>query len=263
MKQKENKPKIHICYWSGGKDSMATILLALEHNEPLDRVVFAEVMFDHEKGISGETPEHIEWIYNTAIPKLESMGVKVDVVRGERDYKYFFSQVKSGRGKHAGKISGYPIAGRCCINRDCKMKPVRDYYKQFKEDYDIVCYVGIAIDEPTRLTRLRGTNKVSLLEKYDYTEEMAYELCKRNGLLSPLYEIGNRGGCFFCPNAKIREFIHLRKNHPDIWQEMKDLSKTPNLCSYLFLRDKTFEEVERKMDIKEWEDQQPTLFDFI
>ena len=44
---------------------------------------------------------------------------------------------------------------------------------------------------------------------------------------------------------------------------MKDLSKTPNLCSYLFLRDKTFEEVERKMDIKEWEEKQPTLFDFI
>lgn len=175
---------------------MATILLALEHNEPLDRVVFAEVMFDHKKGISGEAPEHIEWIYNTAIPKLESMGVKVDVVRGERDYKYFFSRVIR-QGKRAGKISGYPIAGRCFINRDCKMKPVRDYYKQFKEDYDIVCYVGIAIDEPTRLTRLRGSNKVSLLEKYGYTEEMAYELCKRNGLLSPLYEIGNRGGVFF------------------------------------------------------------------
>lgn len=214
MKQKENKPKIHICSWSGGKDSMATILLALEHNEPLDRVVFAEVMFDHKKGISGEAPEHIEWIYNTAIPKLESMGVKVDVVRGERDYKYFFSRVISGRGKHAGKISGYPIAGRCFINRDCKMKPVRDYYKQFKEDYDIVCYVGIAIDEPTRLTRLRGTNKVSLLEKYGYTEEMAYELCKRNGLLSPLYEIGNRGGVFSVPTLRYESLFISVKTIP-------------------------------------------------
>lgn len=191
---------------------MATILLALEHNEPLDRVVFAEVMFDHEKGISGEIPEHIDWIHNVAIPKLESMGVKVDVVRGERDYKYFFSQVISSRGKHAGKISGYPIAGRCFINRDCKMKPVRDYYKQFKEDYDIVCYVGVAIDEPKRLTRLRGSNKVSLLEKYGYTEEMAYELCKRNGLLSPLYEIGNRGVFFLSQRQNTRVYPSPQKS---------------------------------------------------
>lgn len=88
---KTEKPKLHIASCSFGKDSIATILLALEHNEPLDRVVFAEVMFDHEKGISGEIPEHIEWIRATAIPKLESMGVKVDVVRAKKDYKWFFS----------------------------------------------------------------------------------------------------------------------------------------------------------------------------
>ena len=59
--------KLHIASCSFGKDSIATILLALEHNEPLDRVVFAEVMFDHQRGVSGEIPEHIEWIYSTAI----------------------------------------------------------------------------------------------------------------------------------------------------------------------------------------------------
>lgn len=91
-------PKIHICSWSGGKDSMATILLALENNEPLDRVVFAEVMFDHERGISGEIPEHIEWVYNTAIPKLEQMGVKVDVVKSKKDYIHFFRSAVGGGG---------------------------------------------------------------------------------------------------------------------------------------------------------------------
>lgn len=92
--------KLHIASCSFGKDSIATILLALEHNEPLDRVVFAEVMFDHQRGISGEIPEHIEWIYSTAIPKLESMGVKVDVVKSERDYLYFFANaVRGGQGR--------------------------------------------------------------------------------------------------------------------------------------------------------------------
>lgn len=72
---------LYIASCSFGKDSIATILLALENNEPLDRVVFVEVMFDHSRNISGEDPEHIEWVYNVAIPKLESMGVKVAVAQ--------------------------------------------------------------------------------------------------------------------------------------------------------------------------------------
>ena len=92
------KDKIHIASCSFGKDSIATILLALEHNEPLDRAVFAEVMFDHERGISGEIPEHIDWIYSTAIPKLKSLGVTVDVVKAKKDYVSFFANAVGGGG---------------------------------------------------------------------------------------------------------------------------------------------------------------------
>ena len=53
------KPTIHIASCSFGKDSIATILAGLEHGDPIDRVVFAEVMFDNARGISGEIPEHI------------------------------------------------------------------------------------------------------------------------------------------------------------------------------------------------------------
>ena len=47
----------YIASWSGGKDSTASIILAHEHNEPLDLIIFSEVMFD--ENISGELPEHI------------------------------------------------------------------------------------------------------------------------------------------------------------------------------------------------------------
>ncbi len=88
----------YIASCSFGKDSIATILLALENNEPLDRVVFAEVMFDNKRGISGEIPEHIEWVYSTAMHKVEAMGIPVDVVRAERDYRYFFVNAVRGGG---------------------------------------------------------------------------------------------------------------------------------------------------------------------
>lgn len=77
----------------------------------------------------------------------------------------------------------------CVINRECKTQPIHDYYKQFK-GYEVVQYVGIAIDEPKRLARLSkkgNIDKVSLLEKYGYTEDMAREKCLEYGLLSPIY----------------------------------------------------------------------------
>lgn len=36
----------HYASCSFGKDSVATVLLALEHGEPLDGVIWCEVMFD-------------------------------------------------------------------------------------------------------------------------------------------------------------------------------------------------------------------------
>jgi 3'-phosphoadenosine 5'-phosphosulfate sulfotransferase (PAPS reductase)/FAD synthetase len=188
--ERENK---YIASCSFGKDSLATILLALENNEPLDRVLYVEVMFDHERGISGEIPEHAEWIKEVAIPKLESMGIKVDVVRAELDYVGLCRKVRI-RGKNIGKAYGVQSRNPCYANTLLKRKPIHDYYKQFKNDYDIVQYVGIAIDEPKRLARLEGTNKVSLLDKYGYTEAMAMEKCKEYTLVSPCYLSDYRGG---------------------------------------------------------------------
>lgn len=260
---KPNNPikQTYVASCSFGKDSIATILLALEHNEPLDRVVFSEVMFDHQRGISGEIPEHIEWIYSTAIPKLASMGVKVDVVKAERDYLYFFGNAVGG-GKYAGKLYGFPIGGKCFINRDCKVTPIRRYLAEIagsnrKIRKRIVQYIGIAIDEPERYEDFDGKHKVSLLVKYGYTEAMARAKCKEYGLLSPVYEISHRGGCWFCPNCKLPTLSRFRKVHPELWEELRKLSTTPNLCSYGFKYGKTVQEVDELLD---WEDRQLTLF---
>lgn len=248
------KPKLHIASCSFGKDSIATILLALENNEPLDRVVFAEVMFDHEKGISGETPEHIEWIYNTAIPKLEAMGVKVDVVRARRDYVQLCNTTYK-KGSKVGYVYGFQSGGVCKANSELKLQPIKTYYSKLRKEYDIVQYVGIAIDEPVRLKRLEGTNKISLLEKYGYTEAMAMDKCKEYNLVSPCYSMCCRGGCWFCANAKLNLFIHIRKNHLNLWNGLRELDKIPNRVQNAFKYGLTLAEVERKMDIIEWQEQ--------
>ena len=258
MKKSEKKP-LYVASCSFGKDSIATILLALEHNEPLDRVVFSEVMFDHERGISGEVLEHIDWIYSTAIPKLESMGVKVDVVRAKKDYCRLCCQILKS-GKNEGKCYGVQNSKPCYANSDLKIAPIRQYLRKIGKEFDIVQYVGIAVDEPIRLERLRGTNKVSLLEKYGYTEHDAMNKCKEYNLVSPLYSMGYRGGCWFCFNANIERFIHIRKEYPDYWSQLKDLYYKTKSTTFKY--NKTLEEIEKEMDAKEGMDKRQLLFNF-
>ena len=253
------KSPIYIASCSFGKDSIATILLALENGEPLDRVVFAEVMFDHSRGISGELPEHIEWVYSTAIPKLEGMGVKVDVVRPKNDYiRLFTRRIKySATPEKVGKLQGFLIGGKCGMNSEGKKRAIRSYYSAWRKTHRIVEYIGIAKDEPSRLGRIDGVKKVSLLDKYHYTEAMARAKAEEYGLLSPIYKSSSRNGCWFCPNRQIKQFGLFRKAHPDLWAELVSLSLTPNLWTYVFKDGNTVQEVEKLI---EWNDRQLKLF---
>lgn len=234
----------YIASCSFGKDSIATVLLALEKGEPLDAVLFCEVMFDHERGISGEIPEHIEWVYKKAIPTFTRLNVPTIVVRAETDYVTLFNKVRV-KGKYVGKRNGWPIGGRCIINSSYKAQVIRKYLKTLGDDY--TQYIGIAIDEPKRLQRLKGNN-ISLLAKYGYTEQMAMDLCRKYDLVSPIYETGTRGGCWFCPNNPIPVFARLKEKHPELWRELETLSRADNLCGEGFKWELTFDEVNRKID---------------
>ena len=223
---------------SFGKDSIATILLALEHGEPLDEAVYCEVMFD--KNVSGEVPEHRDFIYNTAIPALERMGVKIIVLRSEKTYVDLFTG-RITRGPKKGMVRSFPICGRCAVQRDCKVRPVERYKRA--QPPGTVQYIGIAKDEQERLLRLDGA-KISLLEKYNFTERDALEFCRKAGLLSPVYDFTDRGGCWFCPNAKRAELRHLYDYHPDLWARMLELQAIPGKATEKFNRTQRFSDID-------------------
>lgn len=244
----------HIASCSFGKDSVATVLLAIEHGEPLNEVVYCEVMFDKET--SGEVPEHRDFIYERAIPVFEKHGIKTVVLRSEWTYIDHFTSVIT-RGKRNGKIRGFPLCRMCSICRDCKLPPIRQYIKGLPED--TVQYIGIAKDEQERLMRLDNKG-ISLLDKYGYTERDALELDKRHGLLSPAYEFTDRGGCWFCPNAKEKELRHLYDHHKELWKRMLELQAMPNKCSELFNRKQRFSDIDNAFKL---DDMQMSIFDFI
>lgn len=208
----------YIASCSFGKDSLAMILTIIEHGLPLDEVVYCEVMFDDT--ISGEYPEHADFIYNKAIPILELVyGLKVRVLHSDKTYKGEFTRIKV-KGKYKGHLVGFPVQRGPWCNSELKMRPIRAYNREQTEP--VHEYVGIAADEPERLARLTP-NKSAPLAKYGVTEDMAKEICRNHFLLSPVYKIQTRNGCWFCHNARIYELRNLWKNHPDLWAEMQKL----------------------------------------
>ena len=223
---------------SFGKDSLAAILLAKKHGEPLDEAVYCEVMFDTT--ISGEVPEHRDFIYTKGIPALERMGIKVTVLRGKKTYVDLFTG-RITRGPKKGMLRSFPVCGKCYVQRDCKLRPILRYQKTLPPD--TVQYIGIAKDEQERLLRLEG-RQVSLLEKYNCTEQDAKELCRQAGLLSPIYQFTNRGGCWFCPNAKRKELRHLYDHHPELWARMLELQALPGKVTEKFNRTQRFSDID-------------------
>ena len=149
-----------------------------------------------------------------------------------------------------------------------KIRPIKDFYKALDlEGTKYTQYVGIAIDEPIRLERLRGTNKISLLERFEYTERMAFDLCKEYDLVSPIYNISRRGGCWFCPNQSYSQIAWLKRTYPELWDELRQLSKEENTISTRFKYEDSFADADRKADAinarLEMEAAQLSLFDFL
>mgnify|MGYP000762002424 CR=1 FL=1 len=118
--------------WSGGKDSTASVILDHIHGLPPSKIIFSEVMFDKKRGISGELPEHIDFVMNKAKPLFESWGYTVEIVHAEKDYLDLFFHVlqRSKVEERIGKHVGWLLGGACAANRDLKIKPIRDYYKR-------------------------------------------------------------------------------------------------------------------------------------
>ena len=215
-----------------------------------------------DKETSGEPPEQIEFIKNKAIPLFESWGYEVKILHSRLNYMdIFLREPTRGKRYGTGMITGFPMALRCQINRSVKIEPIQNFLKTLgAQKYRQ--YVGIAIDEPKRLERANGKGQISLLEKYRYTEEMAYSLCEKYGLLSPVYEYTSRGGCWFCPNARQKELRHLRDCHPELWQKLLDLEDMPNLIGNIWntLEKKSIHMIEEQF---QQEDAQISIFDYL
>lgn len=244
-KIKDLKRSLNIVGVSGGKDSMATCVLLHWLDIPF-KTITAEVWW--KEGVTGENPYHYEWLHNIAVPKLNSWGVECDFVRSSiTAYEYMTTPIAYSREhpERIGKLRGFPLCGKCGIQRDCKTRPCEKYYKNQTEPYNVI--TGIASDEKDRILTNAANNRKSILEIIDILEYQTYGICAPEKLLSPTYTYSERGGCWFCPNQKIQELELLYREFPNLWNDLMEIQKMPNKVQENFNRRQTLYDIEKEI----------------
>lgn len=238
--------KKFIASCSFGKDSLAAILLRMEHNESLDEVVYCRIMFNSK--ISAEFPEHENWIHNHAIPLLKNKyGLNTAIVQSDYTYVDYFFRVRQ-RGKFVGNIVGFPMMLGAWCNDRLKLNPIRKWQKQAG---DYVAIVGIAADEARRIERKTVNGTVLPLVQYGVTEAGAFEICRSYGLVSPAYGCGRvRLGCWFCPKQRVGELRRLCFDYPLLWGELLRLDRCSSVS---FTSKKTVRDFDKKFRREEKE----------
>lgn len=199
----------HIASVSFGKDSLAMLLLVLEHNYPLDEVVFYD---------TGMEFQAIYMIRDEVVKILKQRGIKYTELKPKRPFLDSMTNYPHKSRKGVNK-KGYGWCGGLC--RWATTEKIRAIDKYCKS---AVQYVGIAADEQKRLERLT-TNKKSPLAELGYTEEMALNYCYNKGYYwlengVNLYDILDRVSCWCCRNKNLKELANYKKYLPNYFKKL-------------------------------------------
>lgn len=202
--------------WSGGKDSTATVILAHQQGIEVDSIDYVDMRYNAH--ISAQLPFVADFI-ETASERFRQWGYKVRFLKPEKTaVDLAYQRFKRSKYDRNGLMYGCLAFMRMgCIFTKEKQNILPKHSSK--------CIVGIAIDEPVRLARLTNRNSISLLAYGNITEKECFDICRKEGLLNPIYNIDcfKRDGCFFCPNSKQSQIEYLKKHYPHHYKMALDL----------------------------------------
>ncbi len=237
------KNRLNIVGLSGGKDSVATCIFLYYLDIPFQTVT-AEVWW--KENITGENPKHFDFMHNTLFPKLNSWGVKTDVIKSNvTAHQYITTKIVRSKEhpERVGKYRGFPLCSKCGVQRDCKSRVCERYYKEISEPYNVI--VGLANNEKDRVLSANAKNQIAFLDLLRIHEYQTFSICNTENLLSPTYWFSDRGGCWFCPNQKLYELALLYWEFPELWEELMTIQRMPNKVTELFNRTQTLYDIEK------------------
>lgn len=216
--------KYRVVSFSGGKDSTAMLLRLMELGEPIDEVIWCDTYKEFPAMY-----RHVQKIRAV----VENAGIKFTELKCKDsfDYLMFEKPVKRKNNEINVKYNnplGFSWAGprhRWCtgaLKRDIMNKHLSALHKR----YELVEYTGIAADEQYRLERKANARHIHPLVEWGWTEQMCLEYCYSKSYdWEGLYKLFDRVSCWCCPLQSLENLRTLRKNFPDLWEELRQMDK--------------------------------------
>lgn len=228
---------------SGGKDSTALLLLAIERQPDNMQAVFADVGNEHDL-----TYDYVRYLeHATGVP---IRWVKADFARqiaGKRDYVLTkwagkgVPQEAIDRAAAALVPTGVPFLDLCIwkgrfpstkaafCSEELKRNPIISQVQKPLIDAgdDVVSWQGVRRDESLRRRLLSETELKKTFENgaelwnyrpiLDWTADDCFAMHRKHGIKhNPLYEMGmGRVGCMPCINCRKDELLEISKRFPE------------------------------------------------
>jgi len=223
----------HILSLSGGKDSTALAIYMRE------RVPDMEYVFcDTDKELA-ETYEYLE--------RLEAfLGRKIVRLRDDRGFDHWL------------RIYGnyLPSSRMRWCTKMLKIRP----FERYVGDHDVMMYIGIRADED-RSGYI--SSKPNINPVYPFIQDGLglpdiHRILEESGIGFPkYYSWRTRSGCFFCFFQRKHEWVGLKENHPELFEEAKRYEKmeTANGDRYTWSERESLEELEQPERVKQIKDQ--------
>jgi 3'-phosphoadenosine 5'-phosphosulfate sulfotransferase (PAPS reductase)/FAD synthetase len=227
---------------SGGKDSTALLLLAIERQPDNLQAVFADTGNEHQI-----TYDYVQYLNDTVFPIRTVVADFARLMAGKAEYITKHWQNKGvpaevcERAIAALKPTGNPFLDMCLwkgmfpsrtkafcseeLKRNPIMRQVQDPLLEGGDD--VISWQGVRRDESIRRkflaerehkdTHKSGGELWNFRPILDWTAEDCFAMHKKHGIKhNPLYEMGmGRVGCMPCINCRKSELLEISKRFPE------------------------------------------------
>lgn len=243
---------------SGGKDSTALLLLAIERQPENLQAVFADTGNEHQI-----TYDYVQYLNDNVFPIRI---VKADFTKQIAHKKEYIltkwkekgvSQEAIDRASNAMVATGNPFLDLCLwkgrfpsskaafCSEELKRNPIINQVQNplLEAGDDVISWQGVRRDESIRRALL-SENELRSISKngaelwnyrpiLDWSADECFAMHKKHNVKhNPLYEMGmGRVGCMPCINCRKDELLEISKRFPEVIERIKDWELAVKLAS--------------------------------
>lgn len=219
----------HVLGLSGGKDSAALAIYIKDRYPSL-----------HEKMeyFFSDTGAELQEVYDF-LDKMEAyLGKEIVRLSSGRPFEHWLKL-------HSDFL---PSARQRWCTRVMKIKPFEEYVG----DDRVISYIGIRADE---FREGYISHKETIKAAFPFIEDGLvrddiFQILEDSVGIPEYYKWRSRSGCYFCFFQSQKEWLGLKRNHPDLFKKAKEIEETAG-NGYTWVNGKTLDEVIERAEERE------------